>query len=150
MARKQLGVDPRVAALRERESEAENAWKSEFQQALQRAALHLPSTKPRTRADKRALAEFIRPLKELLRGRPRGVDPDDMRPADRIRVAERVAALKVRVDKMKWCRENDSSRVPKRVTADFIKDRTKEASIECKVPEAKIGKGNIRTLLGNE
>ena len=72
-----------------------------------------------------------------------------MRPADRIRVAERLAALQVRTGKMKWCRENGRSLVPKAVTEGLISEAISAvASLE--VPKAKIGRNNIRTLLGNK
>ena len=105
--------DRRVKAAYDKEKmRTANAWKSEFQQALARAATYLPSTKPVTREDKRALADFLKPLNKLLKGRPRG-GPPRLPP-----LAEHAAAHLVR-ERLKLLRKkNGKERISKELGAE--------------------------------
>ncbi|MFK4536167.1 thiamine kinase-like enzyme [Bradyrhizobium ottawaense] len=120
-----------------------NAWKSEFREALARAESYLPSTKAVTQEDKRALADFIKKLKELHRGRPRGGSP--RRPA----MAERTAAHLV-LERLKYMREKTGAkRISKKsgIPAKLIADARKEVSLHFSVPAAKISADNIARLV---
>lgn len=136
--------DPSVkAAYEENKMRLTNAWKSEFQQDLTRAATYLPSTKPVTREDKRALADFLKPLNELLKGRPLGMTP--RLPA----MAERAAAHLVR-ERLKFLRENTGKkRISKKsgVPAKLIADAIKEVSVQLRIPTAMISSANVSTLV---
>jgi hypothetical protein len=131
------------AAYDEAKMRLANAWKSEFQQALARAATYLPSTKPVTREDKRALADFLKPLKKLLKGRSRGMGPR-LPP-----LAERAGVHLVR-ERLKLLREQSGKKriSPKSgVAAKLIADAIKEVSIQFSVPPAKISADNISRLV---
>jgi hypothetical protein len=138
---------PRVkAAHDEARMHLTNAWKSEFQQALARAATYLPSTKPVTREDKRALADFLKPLKKLLKGRSRGMGPR------LFAMAERAAAHRVR-ERLKLFREKDGR---KRISSKsgihrkLIAEAIPEVSTQFNVPPAKVSADNIFKLLNKK
>jgi hypothetical protein len=148
----QSEVDAVTAARREYEMQIENASKSEYQQALQLAASHLPPTKPLTKGDRRALRDLIKSLQEQLRGRPRGGNPDDIRPADLIPAAERAVTELVREGQRLWREKNGRRRVPQSVTAELIAEAIKRISIQCQgsVPTARISAHEVRRLLNKK
>lgn len=136
--------DRRVkAAYDEAKMRLSNASKSEFQQALARAANYLPSTGPVTREDKRALADFIKPLKMLLKGRSRGMG------LRFIAMAERAAAYLVR-ERLKLLRKKSGRKriSPKTgIHAKLIAEAITEVSIQFNVPPAKISADTISRLV---
>jgi hypothetical protein len=131
--------DPRVkAAYDEAKMGLANAYKSEFQQALARAATYLPSTKPGTREDKRALADFLKPLNKLLHGRLRRVDP--------LPKAAEDAAAHLVLERLKYLREKSGKeRITQKsgIPAKLIADAIKEVSVQLNVPLAKISADNV-------
>ncbi|MBR1151553.1 hypothetical protein [Bradyrhizobium sp. JYMT SZCCT0428] len=135
--------DSRVkAAYAEAKMRSTNAWKSEFQQDLARAATYLPTTKPATRDDKSALADFLKPLNKLLKGRLRRGDPLP-------RSAERAAAHLVR-ERLKFLREKSGKeRITRKsgMPAKLIAEAIKDVSLQLKAPLAKISAASVSRLV---
>ena len=120
-----------------------NAWKSEFQQALARAEFCLSSTNPVTREDQLALADFLKRLKRLLKGRPRGR-------AHRLPLlAERAAAHLVGERLKELRKESGKKRISRKsgVPGGLIDEAIKKVSIQFSVPRSKISAENISTLV---
>jgi hypothetical protein len=129
------------AAYDEANMRASNAWKSEFQQALAQADFDLRPKKPLTREDKRALKDFIKKLKKLLKGRPHG--GDRRRPA----AAERAAAYLVQ-ERLKVLRETSGrKRISKELGTKLIAEAIERASFQLGVPSEKISPGNVERLV---
>jgi hypothetical protein len=131
------------AAYGESNMRSSNAWNSEFQQALARAEYCLSSTKPVTREDKRALADFLKRLKRLLKRRPRGGAPR-LPP-----LAERAAANLVRERLKAFRKESGKKRISRKSgePARLIAEAIKEVSIHFSVAPSKISAKNISTLV---
>jgi hypothetical protein len=122
----------------------ENAWKSEFQQALALAAAHLPSTKPRTSDDRDAVKKLIEKLRKLLRGRPLGRAPSKMA---MVQTAELAAANLVRAAKHLWREESGGQRASLEETEKMIADAIERASIHMSVPKEMIRRDKVRKSL---
>ena len=148
---------PVSSAYREYERELVNACRSEYQQQLLRAAAFLPTTKPRTQEDRRALADLIKGLQKQLRGAPVGGSRHSsleislseliltLPPA-----ANRAAAHLVRMRKQTWLKTNDRKRVPPSVTTELISEAIKQISSQWKLPSPKISADEVRRLLNKK
>jgi hypothetical protein len=148
----------RKAAFDDLEAHGRHAWKSDFQQKLAVAKSHLPSTRPHTEADRRAVQDLIAYLREYLAGRPVGPRPPWDEQAEQphpinehilVTAAERAAGVLVRGGRKSWCQENHCKRMKPSKLDELIADSIGRIVFQWGIPKAtasKISAAEVRQL----
>jgi hypothetical protein len=144
-----------------------SAWKSDFQQKLARARSYLPSTKPRTEEDRRAIQVFIRHLEKWLSHRPAGRRVRWMKDEDgieqsgvmdssqfqgaRMIAAERTAADLVRDMNRRWCKENGCRRLTKpHVWDTHLREAIRRVASQLGIAPKQIRADEVRRRAGKK